>query len=275
MTQIRSVHKAVNILKLFSPDEPRLALTEISKRLGLGKSTAHNLLNTLVQAGLIEKLDDGVYALGPEVIALSQGVRINVELRDLAAPLLRRLAEVAKESVYLAVFDRVRVLYIYAIESPDRLRARSAVGDRALLHCTAVGKAILSMLSPQEVDAIVHEMGQPAYTATTITERGALDVELARIRQQGYSTDHSEHEANYYCIGAPILDRRGRVIGACSLSGTSPAILQDRLADLSVRVVNTAQEISRYMGYIPPRPLAMVVLPEHHEHHRRRVATQP
>lgn len=267
MAKIHSVHKAVNILKLFSPDEPRLSLTEISRRLSMGKSTAHNLLNTLVQDQLIEKLEDGVYALGPEIIALSQGVRINVELRDLAAPLLRRLAEHAKESVYLAAFDRVRVLYIYAIESSDRLRARSAVGDRALMHCTAVGKAILSTLPAAEVDAIVDEIGLPAYTPSTLTERAALHTELARIAQRGYSTDHSEHEADYYCIGAPIFDRRGHAIAACSVSGTNPAILGERLADLSSHVVYTAQEISRYVGYVPSRPSATVARPHANGHH--------
>lgn len=258
MTIIRSVHKAVTILKLFSPDEPRLTLAEISRRLGLGKSTAHNLLNTLVQDQLIEKLEDGVYALGPEIIALSQGVRVNVELRDLAAPLLRRLAEHVQESVYLAVLDREYVLYIYAIESSDRLRARSAVGDRARLHCTAVGKAILSTLPTATVDAILDEAGLPAYTSATLTDRGALHAELARIAQHGYATDQGEHEANYYCIGAPIFDRRGHAIAACSVSGTDPAILDERLADLSASVIYTAQEISRYVGYIPARPSTMV-----------------
>ncbi len=266
MATIHSVHKAVSILKLFSPEEPRLSLTEISRRLSLGKSTAHNLLSTLVQDQLIEKLEDGIYALGPELIALTQSVRINVELRDLAAPLLRRLAEYAKESVYLAVFDRVCVLYIYAIESPDRLRARSAVGDRALMHCTAVGKAILSTLPAAAIDAIVDEMGLPAYTASTLTDRDALHAELAQIAQRGYSTDNSEHEADYYCIGAPIFDRRGHAIAACSVSGANPAILGDRLPDLSAHVVYTAQEISRYVGYIPSRPSAMVARPAYNGH---------
>ncbi|MCC6168765.1 MAG: IclR family transcriptional regulator [Caldilineaceae bacterium] len=260
MTRIRSVHKAVGILRLFSPEEPRLALTEISRRLSLGKSTAHNLLNTLAQDGLVEKLDDGIYALGPDIIALTQAVRINVELRDLAAPLLRRLAENVKESIYLAAFDRVRVLYIYAIESSDRLRARSAVGDHALLHCTAVGKAILSTLPPESVDTIIAEVGLPRYTASTLTTSETLHGELTRIAQQGYATDQGEHEPNYYCVAAPIFDRRGQAIAACSLSGTNPAILGAQLADLSARVVHTAQEISRYMGYIPSRASARGVL---------------
>jgi IclR family transcriptional regulator, acetate operon repressor len=262
MTQIHSVVKAIQILHQFSPEEPWLTLGEISRRLGMGKSTAHNLLNTLVSGQLIEKGEDGTYALGTEIIALTQAVRINVELRDLAAPLLRKLAETAKESVYLAALDGIRVLYIYAIESSDRLRARSAVGDRAMLHCTAVGKAILSALPPAQVDKIIDQAGLPAYTPATITAMDILRQQLDATRQRGYSLDRSEHEANYYCIGAPIFDRRGQVIAACSVSGIDPEILQSRLPDLSAHVVFTTQEISRYMGYMPPRPSARVTVPQ-------------
>ena len=260
MAQINSVVNAVRILQLFGRDEPWLSLGEISRQVGLGKSTAHNLLSTLVACKLVEKDSDGRYALGTQIIALTQGVRINIELRDLAAPLLRKLAETAKESVYLAVLDDTQALYIYAIESSDRLRARSAVGDHAKLHCTSVGKAILSGLPPAQIEKIVAEVGMPAYTANTITTLDALHKELAITAQRGYSVDFSEHEANYYCIGAPIFDRRGHGIAACSVSGTDPTIVGTRLSEISAHVVHTAQEISRYMGYMPPRRAAIAPL---------------
>lgn len=257
MAQINSVLKAVRILQQFASNGPWSSLGEISRRVDLSKSTTHNLLNTLVSCGLVEKGEDGMYALGTKIITLTQAVRINVEVRDLAAPLLRKMAEVAKESVYLAALDGTHALYIYAIESSDRLRARSAVGDRAMLHCTAVGKAMLSALSSTQLQEITTQVGMPAYTETTITDFDVLSQELAVTAHRGYSIDLSEHEANYYCIGAPIFDRRGNVIAACSVSGTDPEILKSRLADLSSLVTQTAQEISRYMGYMPSRRTAI------------------
>lgn len=261
MTQINAVIKAIHVLQTFTPNEPRLSLGEIAKRLEMGKSTVHNLLNTLAQSGFIEKAEDGTYALGAELIALTQAIRINVELRDPAAPRLRRLAEATKESVYLAVFDRMRVLYIYAIESSDRLRARTAVGDRADLHCTAVGKAILSRLPADMINNIIAEVGLPVYTANTITDRARLQAELALTAQRGYAVDCSEHEHNYYCVAAPICDRRGFPIAACSVSGTNPAILGARLPDLASQVMETAQEVARYLGYIPSRAAAAASRP--------------
>lgn len=252
-TVIQSVLKAIDILHLFSPDEPRLSLGEISRRLNLPKSTAHNLVNTLAARHFIEQQEDGRYALGPAIIALTQAVRINVELRDVAAPLLRELAETARESVYLAVLDGTFALYIYAVESSARLRARTAVGDRAHLHCTSVGKAMLSALPEAQVWAIIREVGLPRFTDRTLTDPEALLQELAETRQRGFALDRGEHEAHNYCVGAPIFDRRGQVIAACSVSGTDPAILGERLPDLAARVLYVAQEIGRYQGYLPSR----------------------
>lgn len=248
---INSILKAIDILSLFSASEPRLTLAEISGRLGLHKSTAHHLLASLLSRGFVEKVEGDHYALGTAIIALTQGVRVNAELRDRAAPLLRELADSCHDSVYLTVLDGDCSLYIYAVESPRRLRARTAVGDRAHLHCTGVGKAALSCLSREEVDGIIARVGLPRYTPTTITDPLALHAELERIRECGYSIDRGEHELGSYCVGAPILDERGRVIGACSASSADPDVIEGQLQAFSMRVVRVAEEISRRMGYVP------------------------
>jgi DNA-binding IclR family transcriptional regulator len=252
-----SLLKAIDLMNLFSASEPRLTLAEISERLDMPKSTVHNLLATLLSRGYIEKVDRDHYALGTAVIALTQAVRVNVELRDRAAPLLRELADTCRESVYLTVLEGGHSLYIYAVESPQRLLARTAVGERVPLHCTANGKATLAFLSRSEVDDIVSNVGLPAYTSRTITDPVVLLQELEQIRIQGYALDREEHESGTFCIGAPIRNDRGRVFGACSLSGSDPEIVQSRVPELSSLVLFTAQEISRRMGYVPATPSAV------------------
>ncbi len=256
---IHSVAKAIDILHAFTPSEPRLALGEIAHRLGLPKSTAHNLLGTLVAGGMVERTDDDRYALGPQLIALTLGVRVNVELRDRAAPLLRELADACRDSVFLTVRDGDSCLYIYAVESATRLQARTAIGDRSPLHCTAVGKAMLSCMPLAEVDAIVGRAGMTAFTENTITTLDQLHEQLAITRRRGFSTDNGEHEPGIYCVGAPIFDAGGTVIGGCSLSGTDPQIIQNRIDEISRRVRYAAQECSRRIGYIPAR--TALVLP--------------
>jgi DNA-binding IclR family transcriptional regulator len=258
---IKSVAKAIDILQLFTSSEPRFSLSEISRRLNLPKSTAHNLLGTLASHGFIERVDGNLYALGTAIISLTQSVRVNVELRDRAAPLLRELADQSRESVYLTVLDSDRALYIYAIESPHRLLARTAVGERAMLHCTSVGKAILSALPEQAVKDIVGRIGLSAFTPATITDLDVLLTDLAETRARGYAVDTGEHETGIYCVGAPVLDTSGHVIGACSVSGTDREIVTVRQEELGVLVVKVAQEISRRMGYVPARPSVLVGTP--------------
>lgn len=247
---IKSVAKALDILSTFTSSEPRLTLSEIARRREMPKSTVHNLLSTLLAYGFVEKLDGDYYALGTEVIALTQSVRVNVELRDRAAPLLRELADASRESVYLTVLDGDHCLYIYAVESPKRLLARTAVGDRVPLHCTSVGKAILATMPDQEIENVVARVGLPDFTPATITDLDALHAELEETRKRGYSIDRGEHETGVYCVGAPIFDERGRGVGACSISGTDPEIPRERLKEFSALVVSTAHDISRRMGYV-------------------------
>ena len=251
---INSVIKAIKIMKLFSTAEPRLSLAEISRRLKMPKSTAHNLLNTLLSEGFIEKVDGDAYALGTAIVALMQSVRVNVELRDRAAPLLRQRADACHKSVYLTVKDGDYALYIYAIESSRRLLARTAVGDRTPLHCTSVGKAILAHLPEEAVDHIIANVGLPTFTPQTITDPAMLKQELERTRARGYAIDNAEHEVNTFCIGAPVLNAQGQVIGACSISGADHAIIGERVTEFSPQIMETAQEISRRMGFVPASP---------------------
>ncbi len=251
---INSVLKAIDIINLFSPQEARLTLAEISRRLELPKSTAHNILSTLLSRGFVEKVDNDYYALGTAVIALTQAVRVNVELRDRAAPLLRTLADTARASVYLVALDRDQSIYIYAIESPRRLMARTAIGDLVAFHCTAVGKAILACLPDKQVKSILKRAGLPAFTPATITSLDRLWKDLEETRARGYALDAQEHEQGTFCIGAPIFNERGCVIGACSISEADPEIVRGRLSDLAPRVMLAAQEISRRMGYVPASP---------------------
>lgn len=255
---IQSIQKAIDAMRVFTPQEPYLTLTEISARLGMPKSTVHNILGTLARSGFIEKTSDDHYALGTAIISLSQAARVNAELRDRAAPLLRRCADLCKESVYLTYFEGDHVLYIYAIETPSRLMARSAIGDRVALHCTGVGKAVLAALPDKQVEQIVEQRGLPRFTEHTLTTLDVLMQELNVTRKRGYSVDNQEHELGTYCIGAVIRDSSGKPIGGCSISGRDPEIIGSRAESLSVDLLYTAQEISRLMGYVPATPSLLI-----------------
>lgn len=248
----KSLAKAMRVLKLFSAQEPRLSLAEISLRLEMPKSTTHAILRSLVAEGLIEKIGGEAYALGTGILALSQSVRVNVEIRDRAAPHVRSLADKAGESVYLTFLEGDRILYIYAVESSRRLIARTAVGDRMPMHCTGVGKAILAHLPEAEARGILQRVGMPRVTPNTITDLESLMAELRVINARGYSFDNSENEIGNYCVGAPVYGANGRVIGGCSISGTDPEIIGERSGQISRLLISACLDMSRNLGYVPP-----------------------
>ncbi len=255
---IQSVLKALDVMHVFSPAEPRLTLAEISGRLNLPKSTVHNLLNTLVSRGFIEKVDNDQYALGTGLIPLTQAVRVNSEIRDRAAPLLREMADASKETVYFTVFEGNHVLYLYAVETKGRLMARTAVGQRSPMHCTGVGKAILSTLTTDHVDKIIGDCGLPAFTENTIIDPTKLHEELAICNKRGYALDRQEHELGTFCVGAAVRAVGNKAIGGCSISGTDPEIIGRRAPQLCSLLFYTAQEISRQLGHIPRRPAKLL-----------------
>lgn len=251
MSTNKSLAKAVRMLNLFSAQEPRLSLAEISARLEMPKSTTHHILKSLISEGLIEKVNGEAYALGTAILALSQTVRVNVEVRDRAAPHVRALADLTGESVYLTIREGDRILYIYAVESSQRLIARTAVGDRMPMHCTGVGKAILGHLPEAEARAVLERAGTAAVTPNTITDLEKLMVDLRAIGARGFSYDDQENEPGTYCVGAPIYGAQRAVIGGCSIAGTDPEIIGSRSAKLAEALRATCLDISRNLGYVP------------------------
>jgi DNA-binding IclR family transcriptional regulator len=249
-----SLLKSIDVLMEFSRSTPTMSVTELSTRLGLPKSTTHRILTTLLFRGLVEKLPHEQYALGKAIIALSQSVWVNVNIRDRAAAVARSLAEESRESVYVGVQDNDAVLYVYAVETSQRLTARTAVGDRAPFHCTAVGKAMLANFPDAKRAAILDASPLIACTPKTITDPNRLYDELDLIRKRGFAVDDEEHEPDTLCIAAPFLEAENRVVGAISVSGRHESLITSQLSERSQQVVQAARAISLRLGFVESRP---------------------
>ncbi len=251
MPIINSVVKALDILQLFSRNKPELSLTEISEMMGISKSTIHHILTTQIECGFIEKSESGKFILGKKMIAISQAAYVNAVIRDQAAPHLRKLGDLCNESIYLSVLDGMYLLYIYAIETANRLMARTSVGNHSELHSSAAGKTILAYLPEDEAVQIINNTGMKKYTEKTKINKEKLFTEFREIRENGYAIDAEEYELNAYCIGAPIFSASGHVIAACSISGTDPGILGVRKEYIVRNLLKTTNDISRNFGYVP------------------------
>ena len=248
-TRLSSVANAIRLVRAFSEDEYEIGVSNLARRLGLGKSTVHRLASTLVREDFLEKNPDtGAYRLGLALFELGTLVRRKMDFANEARPFLKSLMEKTGETAHLAVLDHASVLYINTIASRQAIRMSSDVGARSPSHSTSEGKVLLAFRPPEAVDALLSG-GLVARTPKTITRMPALREELRLVRSRGYATDDEETEVGLRSVAAPIRNHRGEAVAAISIAGpvqrVSKKVLQSYLAD----VCAAAGAISQRLGY--------------------------
>lgn len=246
-----TVRKAMGILDCLGASDRSLSAGEIGRRLGLARSTVYRLLATLATGDFVSRdpSDARRYRLGFKITELASSLLDSIELRQQALPFLTELRDIAQETVHLVVMDQGQVAYIDKVECSKAVRMHSAVGRRGYVHCTAVGKAMLSCMSERAVERILAQQGLPACTPNTITDRQTLLLELEKVRRQGYAVDDIENEEGIRCLGAPVFDHLGRPAAALSVSGPAYRLSMERVRELADVVMSTASRISRQLGY--------------------------
>lgn len=252
--RVQVLERAIAILELLAEQNSALGLGRISRALRLNKTTAHRLLSVLEHHHFVEKNgSDGQYSLGSNFELGNRAVS-RLDLLQRARPFLRRLVDETGETAHLAVLRQGEVLSLANVESPRTLRTPSSVGRRSPAHCTSIGKAILAYRPETEADEAIRTHGLLKFTERTITSPGAFKRELRHVREQGYAMDDEEFEYGLRCIGAPVRDRTGEVIGAVSVTGPAIRLTKERMPAL-IRcvvetVVETVAELSAGLGYI-------------------------
>jgi DNA-binding IclR family transcriptional regulator len=251
MNQVRSVRRAIRILEAFR-DGSSYTVTELARALGLPKSSVYELVSTLVSEGLLAKEDPtSRYRLGLRLVELARAANQHLEVRQVARPLIEKLRDELNETVQLTILDGEEILYVDGCESSRQLRTFYQFGDRAPLHCTALGKAILANLPTDEIERRLRRRTLKAYTPATLTDPQELRRELARTAARGYSVDDMEHEEDVRCVGAPIRDREGRAFASISVSGPAHRLRPGRDREIARQLIAAAEEISRALGYLP------------------------
>lgn len=202
---IRSVERALAILRAFASGAPELSVSELGRAVGLHKSTVHRLLGTLERAGFV--MQDAAsrrYRLGLPLFELGSLVVNTMEVRRTARPYLEEIHRACGETVHLGILDEGEVVYIDKIESTRRVRMYSQIGRRAPAHCTGLGKVLMAYLPDAALSEIIERRGLRRFTSKTITSPKELRDHCALIRQQGYALDTGEHEDLIQCAAAPI-----------------------------------------------------------------------
>jgi IclR family transcriptional regulator, KDG regulon repressor len=250
---LSSVQNAARLLKEFGTAEGSLGVTELARRLGLGKSTVHRLLATLTAERILEHDQaTGTYRLGLMMWELGARVSVHRVLHDAATTVIEELRNATKETVQVAVLDGREVVYVERLESPHTLRIFGRVGHRNSAHCTSTGKVLLAHL-PERRLALLLEGWQPERkTDATVCDPAQLRAELDRVRAQGWAENIGESELGVASVAAPVRNARGEVIAAVSVAGPVMRVNGDTLRRFfRASVVQAADAISDQLGWRP------------------------
>jgi IclR family transcriptional regulator, pca regulon regulatory protein len=249
--KIDALARGLEVLGLFTTEQPALSLSEITQAARLNKSTAFRIIATLEGLGFLE-LDSTTrrYRPGLGVLQLGFAALNGMEVRQLARPHLERLAEQFEETASLAVLDRDQRDIIYI----DRVRNRAivgvilGVGSRVPAHAASLGKVLLADRSEAELHSWFTSLPPLSITEHTRTNQ-ALLADLAHIRQRGFALSDQELAIGLRGVAAAIRDSSGKGIAAISISGPANTLSIERLEhEVAPVVVATAQRISRALG---------------------------
>jgi DNA-binding IclR family transcriptional regulator len=158
------------------------------------------------------------------------------------------LCEETRESVQLTVFDAGFVVYVDKVDSPQPLKAMTAIGSRVPATVTSTGKAMLAWMGVEALDLSFAHVKR--FTPTTLLRRKDIEADLEKTRVRGYAINHGEFRVGVCGLGAPVRDRTGSVVAAIGVWGAEKSILGPRSAELADLTLAAARDVSRALGYI-------------------------
>jgi len=247
--KVQSVDRTLDVLEALASRRGATGISDLAQVVGLHVSTVHRLLATLVDRGYVRQdPDSSRYHLGARVFSLANAADVHLDLRLVARPYLERMMRSSGETANLVTSSDTEVIYLDQVASLHLVKMFTAPGMRAPLYCTGTGKMMLAERSPEDAEVVLAGP-MPRHTPRTIVTRGALEVELATIRKNGFCVDNEEMEEGVRCLAVPIFDRRNRCIGAMSVSGPTTRMTGERVDRLAPTAKAIALELSRQLGF--------------------------
>jgi DNA-binding IclR family transcriptional regulator len=245
---IQVIDRIVALLDALAQQAEPVSLKALSATTGLHPSTAHRILNDLVGARYVDRSEPGTYQLGMRLLEMGNLVKARLNVRDAAMNPMRDLHKRTQQPVNLSIRQGDEIVYIErAVSERSGMQVVRAVGGRAPLHLTSVGKLFLAVDEPKNVRNYAMRTGLAGHTRNSLTDLPRLERELALVRARGYARDNEELELGVRCIAAGIRDDAGKLVAGLSISAPADFV-QDEWIDL---VCSTASSISGAMGYEP------------------------
>lgn len=238
---IRAVDRICDILDTLRASEEGVSLTEIAAAVRIPKSTALRYLASLERRNYVERASEsGDFRLG---LVFQPSDSRNIEaLCRIAEPGLARLRDELEQTTNLGIVEAGQVVHLLVLESPQTMRLAARVGERGLIHSTALGKAICATMPEAEVINILTHFGMPSYTSATMTTPADYLAELERVRETGYAVDDAENQAGGRCV-AVVIPELGLSAGV-SVSAPASQLAADEVPRVASRLQRLAASVS-------------------------------
>lgn len=247
---VQSLARAFSILEEVARSRDGISLAELSRKVGLHNSTTFHLVKTMVSLGYIRQIkDDKRYRIGRPLFALAANALDEIEMVSLAMPVLEDLSRDTGESGHFAVPMGDSVVVVARTAGPGAFQLIERVGVVRPAHCTALGKVILAALKPEQLDNFLKRAELTPVTPNSITDAGALRKNLEDVRQSGIAFDDGEFNAEVRCIGVPVRDFTGQIIGAIGISGPIWRLSIQAVQSRAQAVQAAARRLSAEFGY--------------------------
>lgn len=248
-TLVPAVDRAAQILRAVALSKSPIGVSEMSRQLGLNKSTTHDILTTLCHHRLLER-DEATktYRLGYGLAELGQHVGERADLREVAHSFVVGLAYDVEETVFLGTYSDGGVTIADKEEAPHDVKITSPLGRRIPYSAAAFGKVFLAAMDESQVNRLLAEKPLRAFTVHSVTRPAAYRAALKQVRSQGYAVDDEEYLTGVRAVSAPINDATGRVIAALCVVGFSTRLADEKLPRIAHQTCCAAGDISRQLG---------------------------
>jgi len=225
--------------------------TDVVLATGLAKATVHRILMTLVERGFVTVSQAGGYLPGPKILSLAGAALQRIDISAIAQPYVDALVARVHCTVHLGAANGDEIIYLIRSDSDKPYRMPSRVGHSIPMHSTGIGKVVLATYTDDALDRFVARAGLPRLTEHTITELEALRTEVHEVHDLGYARDREENVPGIGCVAAPIRDHTGKVSYGLSVSTLTLEHSPEQIDAMSRDAIETADEISRALGWRP------------------------
>lgn len=254
---VRAVERTLAILKCFNLNRSERSYQEIAREIGVPESTVFKLMKLLAQEGFLSEVDKGVFRIGLQMYRLGSLYITDKSLVQTARPWLRKLADQTGMTANLGVRHNADNSRILIEQGTSPLSLSTRLGESMPYTSSALAKALVLDLPPDELERILPPPPWPSLTKTSITSLPQLIEELSLSRERGYTVDNEEAVPGNKCFGAPVRDASGEIVAAISVTGTTLEATPEAEPWIVQQVIEVARCISEELGYQcvePPLP---------------------